>query len=280
MNQYDQLGGFLRSRRDRLRPSDVGLPDGLVPRRVPGLRREEVAQLAGVSVAYYTRLEQGQGHEASDGVLEALARVLQLDDDERTHLAVLAGRELASAASPRPEWLRPELRALVESFADVPALVLGRRTDILAWNRVAHALLAGHLPFELPVHPQPRLNWMRLLFLDQPTRALFGDWPGKARDSVADLRRAAGRYPADDQLAVLVDDLNRASPYFAELWRAQPVRVCAHHVRQYDHPAVGELTLRDQLLVVPDDEGQRIIVYSAEPGSASAAALAQLAVAG
>jgi transcriptional regulator with XRE-family HTH domain len=195
MNNGQELGEFLRSRRARLRPEDVGVTTYGGRRRVPGLRREELAQLAGVSVAYYTRLEQGQSPNASDAVLEAIAQVLALDEDEWAHLHRLARPEPRRRRRPRPERLRPEVRRMIDSFGDVPALVLGRRCDVLAWNPMAHALIAGHLAADAPVTPEDRPNAARLVFLDPHTRELYADWRRKCRDTVADLRRLTALYP-------------------------------------------------------------------------------------
>src|SRR5580692_192447 len=174
----DELGGFLRSRRARISPEDVGLRTYGERRRVPGLRREELAQLAGVSVAYYTRLEQGQSRNASDGVLDALSRALQLDGDEIVHL-----RELARPASgvarrrPRPERARPNHRALLHGLGDTPAVLIGRRTDVLGWTPMGHALLAGHLDYAAPDQPGTRPNMIRMVFLDAHMRGLYQDLP-------------------------------------------------------------------------------------------------------
>lgn len=241
-------------------------------RRVPGLRREELAQLAGVSAGYYTRLEQGQSPNASDSVLDAIARVLRLDDDERAHLYALTRPVPSARRRVWSERLRPGVRAMIEAFANVPALVLGRRTDVLAWNGTAHALLAGHLDFGAPERAADRPNWARLFFLDPHVRELFTDWERKARDTVADLRLIAGRYPDDLRLAELIGELTMRSPDFAGLWSAQSVRGCASHTREYRHPVVGALTLSDELMRLPD-EGQRVVVFTPEPGSSSEAAL-------
>ncbi|WP_435888860.1 helix-turn-helix domain-containing protein [Streptomyces niveus] len=212
METHADLGAFLRSRRALLRPEDAGLPAyGSSRRRVPGLRREELAQLAGVSAGYYTRLEQGQSPNASDSVLDAVARVLRLDDDERAHLYSLARpRPKAPRREAEPERVRPGVRNMIRSFADVPALVLGRFGDILDWNRAAHALLAGHLDIGSPDRPGDRPNIARLVFLDPHTRELYGasdgGWARKARATVADLRLIAGRFPDDPGLTGLVGE--------------------------------------------------------------------------
>ncbi|HEY7485575.1 MAG TPA: helix-turn-helix transcriptional regulator [Streptosporangiaceae bacterium] len=273
MEQRAELGEFLRSRRARLQPEDVGLTVYGGRRRVPGLRREELAQLAGVSVAYYTRLEQGQSQNASDAVLDALARVLRLDEDERAHLHGLAQPTRPTRRRARPERLRPAMRHMIESFDSVPALVIGRRCDVLAWNRMAHALLAAHLDFESPHRPADRPNLVRMTFLDPHYRDLYADIKRKASDGVAYLRLTAGRYPDDPQLTALIGELTVHSQEFAALWAAHPVRDCVYATRELRHSLVGPLTLTEQLMVLPDDPGQRVVVLTAEPGSPSAAAL-------
>ncbi|WP_437105118.1 helix-turn-helix transcriptional regulator [Streptomyces sp. enrichment culture] len=275
MERRTELGEFLRTRRARLRPEDVGLPDYGGRRRVPGLRREELAQLAGVSAGYYTRLEQGQSPNASDAVLDAVARVLQLDDAERAHLHSLARPRPKARRRPRPEKLRPSAQILIDSLGDVPALVIGRHGDVLTWNRTAHALIAGHLPFDAPSHPQDRPNVARLVFLDPHTRELYADWRAKAKDTVADLRLSAGRFPEDPELTGLIGELTLRSVEFASLWAAHPVHSCVpqHNTREVRHPMVGSMTLYNELLELSHADGQRLAVFTAEPGSASAAAL-------
>ncbi|OMI33159.1 XRE family transcriptional regulator [Streptomyces sparsogenes DSM 40356] len=245
---------------------------------MPGLRREELAQLAGVSAGYYTRLEQGQSPNASDAVLDAVARVLRLDEAERAHLYSLArpkppGRRRAA----RPERVRPGVRVMIESFGDVPALVMGRFCDVLAWNRMAHALLGGHLDFDAPNRPAGRPNIARLMFLDPHTRELYADWPRKARSTVADLRLLTGRYPSDPTLTGLIGELTIGSEEFARLWAALAVGDCGTAARTYRHPLVGTMTLMCELLTLPADEGQRVAVMNAEPGSPSEEALRLLA---
>ncbi|ARQ70590.1 helix-turn-helix transcriptional regulator [Streptomyces marincola] len=272
--QRSELGEFLRSRRSRLLPEDVGLTDYGTRRRVPGLRREELSQLAGVSVAYYTRLEQGQSVNASDAVLDALARVLRLDEHERGHLISLArqpGRG-GGARRQRPERLRDGVRLLVRT-ATAPMLAIGRSTDVLAWNRPAHALLAGHLDYAAPDRAASRPNLARLVFLDAHSRELYADWKAKARDAVADLRVAAGRYPDDQALTALIGELSVKSQEFASLWSTHPISGCSHFVRHFRHPVVGSLSLVNEVVQLPDDDGQRLALFAAEPGSPSEAAL-------
>jgi transcriptional regulator with XRE-family HTH domain len=272
------LGEFLRTRRARLRPADVGLADYGGRRRVPGLRREELAQLAGVSAGYYTRLEQGQSPNASDAVLDAISRVLRLDGDERAHLYALARPAArASRKRARPERLRPALRHMLAAVGDTPALIIGRSADVLAWNPMAHALLAGHLGFGTPDQPAGRPNLARLIFLDEHTRELYADWRQKARDTVADLRRSAARHPDDRELAELIGELTMKSRAFAALWSAHPVRACAFYTRELRHPLVGPLTLANETLNLPDDDRQRLALFYAEPGSPSQAGLSLLA---
>ncbi|MGC0415682.1 helix-turn-helix transcriptional regulator [Embleya sp. AB8] len=278
MDAHTELGEFLRSRRARLRPEDAGLPTFGGRRRVPGLRREELAQLAGVSAGYYTRLEQGQSPNASDAVLDAVARVLRLDDAERAHLYTLARpKPKARRRAARPEQLPPGVRVMIDSFGDVPALVMGRFLDVLCWNPMAHALLAGHLDFDAPNRPAERPNIARMMFLDPHMRELYPDWSYKARSTVADLRLIAGRRPQAPGLTGLIGELTVGSQEFAKLWAAHTVGDCGPDARAYHHPLVGEMTLLTQLLTLAKDEDQRVAVFNAEPGSPSEAALHLLA---
>ncbi|MFG2583809.1 helix-turn-helix domain-containing protein [Streptomyces malaysiensis] len=269
-----ELGSFLRTRRAGLRPEDVGLVAYGTRRRVPGLRREELAQLAGVSVAYYTRLEQGQSTGASDGVLDAVARALRLTPDERAHLGNLArpprtGRRPA----PRPPSARPATRRLIAAMDGVPAVVLDLRFDVLAWNPLGHALIAGHLPADAPEHPGDRPNTQRMLFLDPHTRELYPDRKGEARRAVSSLRVVAGAHPDDRRLAELVGELTMKSGEFAALWARHPVRRCAFGTKSFHHPLVGSLELDFEMTRLPDSGGQCLLMYGAEPGSPSEAAL-------
>ncbi|MEV0644930.1 helix-turn-helix transcriptional regulator [Phytomonospora sp. NPDC050363] len=257
-----ELGDFLRTRRARLNPDDAGLVSYGARRRVPGLRREELAQLAGVSVAYYTRLEQGQSLNASDSVLDAIGRALRLDDDERAHLLHLARPvKRRRTAAARAETARPATRQLIDSLEGVPAAVLDRRTNVLAWNRMGHALLAGHLAFG------DRPNLARLLFLDPHTQELYPRWEEEARVAVASLRMVAGENPEDRALAELIGELSMKSAEFTALWAKHPVRTCTFGVKALHHPLVGEMELNFENMVLPDDSGQRVLMYSAAPGS-------------
>ncbi|MFE7319136.1 helix-turn-helix transcriptional regulator [Streptomyces sp. NPDC057555] len=277
-NGPSALGSFLRTRRARLQPEDVGLVSYGSRRRVPGLRREELAQLAGVSVAYYTRLEQGQSHNASEGVLDALARALRLTPDERAHL-----RELARPAqtrrrpAPRPDKARPGVRQLLAAVQDVPAVALGPRYEVLAWNRLGHALLAGHLDFDSPARPLDRPNTQRLLFLDPHTRELYPDRAEETRRAVAALRVAAGQRPDDRELTELIGELSMKSTEFSALWSRHVVSNCTFGTKRFHHPLVGDLALDFEVLQTPDGSGQGVIMFTAEQGSPAEAALGLLA---
>lgn len=272
-----ELGEFLRTRRGALRPADVGIPTAGGRRRVPGLRREELAQLAGVSVAYYTRIEQGQSANASPGVLDAIARALELTDDERSHLHALARPAPARRAAARPEKLRPAAKGLIDAMDGVAAAVLGRRLDALAWNPLCHALFSGHLPYDAPDRPSTRPNWAEQVFLDPHTRDLFVDWERAARNIVGYLRVQAGRYPDDPGLAALVGRLTLGSRRFGELWAQHTVRDKTHARARLRHPLVGELELCNETLRFPDAPDYLLSTFYAEPGSPAEAALHLLA---
>ncbi|MFD5792414.1 helix-turn-helix transcriptional regulator [Streptomyces diastatochromogenes] len=271
-----ELGDFLKSRRAALRPEDVGITARPARRRVTGLRREELATLAGVSITHYTRLEQGRAAGVSDAVLGAIARTLRLGEDETAHLVDLARRPTAASrrpAPPRVEHASASAKQLVAAMTDVPALVLDRRGDVLAWNHLGHALLAGHLAADSPGTPAARPNLIRMLFLDERYRELYGDCGEEAQLAVASLRLVAGRHPDDRRLAELVGQLSLHSAEFAALWARHPVRTCTSGVKHLRHPAVGALELSFENLCVPGGSGQRLIAYTAEPGSPSEAAL-------
>ncbi|MFJ9180718.1 helix-turn-helix domain-containing protein [Streptomyces sp. NPDC102360] len=275
LDRRAELSEFLRTRRARLKPEDVGLASVGRHRRVPGLRREELAQLAGVSVAYYTRLEQGNGRNVSAEVLDAIARALRLSDTEHAHLVHLASPTRQRRRSPAPkrqQQVRPALRHLLDSLEGVPAYIGGARSDILAWNRMAAALFGdwGRMP-------RAERNWARLTFLNPDYRELFVDWDSKATDMVSFLRLYAGRNPEDPELSALVGELSVKSEEFRRLWATHDVKEKGHGVKRMRHPLVGELTLAYETLHLPDDDGQFLSVYHAEAGSASAEALRLLA---
>ncbi|MFF7971836.1 helix-turn-helix domain-containing protein [Streptomyces sp. NPDC007905] len=273
LDRRAELSEFLRSRRARLKPEDVGLPDFGRHRRVPGLRREELAQLAGVSVAYYTRLEQGNGRNVSAEVLGSIARALRLTDAEQAHLTHLA-KPKAHKKKPaaRQQQVRAALRQLLDTVDGVPAYIAGRRAEILAWNRMAAALFGDWA--ELP--PADR-NWARLVFLRPEYRDLFIDWEQKAIDIVCVLRMDAGCYPDDPRLSALVGELSVKSEEFRRLWATHDVKEKGHGVKRLHHPLVGDLLLSYETFRVADDTDQALITYHAEPHSPSAESLRLLA---
>ena len=271
-----RLGDFLKTRRSQLRPEEAGVATYDERRRVPGLRREELARLAGVSSSYYTRLEQGHASGASPEVLDALATALRLDDAERQHLHALAKppKQARRARRSAPERVCAATGQLLDALAAVPAIVLGRRSDVLAWNRLGHALFAGHLDFGA-VDVTPRPNMAQLVFLDSHTRELYADWPGKARAVVGNLRLMAGRDPDDAALHELVGQLSAKSDEFASMWADHRVKACGTADYEMRHPLVGPLTVTQQTL--HNGSGPGIVVATAPAGSPSHTTLALLA---
>ncbi|KAA9393699.1 helix-turn-helix domain-containing protein [Kocuria coralli] len=268
------LGAFLKSRRDALSPAEAGIADRGKRRRVPGLRREEVAQLAGVSVAYYVRLEQGQAHNASDEVLLAIARALCLSQTETEHLLDLAKPSpMKAPPRTRPEHAHPLSLTMLESLGTQPAVLLGRRNDALAWTPTGHALLAPHLPFDTS-DPRTRPSLPRLLFLDPQVRASQPDWEAEARTYVAYLRLVSGKYPDDTRLAELVGELCMKDADFAALWATGHVKACTGGTKRFQHPLVGALTVNFQVWLQADTPDHRLEVYTpADEPSADALAL-------
>ncbi|WP_327732980.1 helix-turn-helix transcriptional regulator [Streptomyces nojiriensis] len=283
MNGKVRLGEFLQTRRSQLQPEDLGIPGYGERRRVPGLRREELASLAGVSVSYYTRLEQGQSLNASPQVLDAIARALRLEEAERLHLHALARSPATVSGRGRrlpPERVTEATGQLLEALAHIPAIVTGRRSDVLAWNRLGHALFAGHLDPGAPDRPAERPNMARLVFLDAHTRDLYADWPAKARAVVGNLRLVAGRHPDDTALHALVGELSSKSPDFASMWADHRVTACAVATYEMRHPLVGPLTVTQQTLSQgpgqEQDHGQNIVVATTEADSTARTTLALL----
>ncbi|MFC8592298.1 helix-turn-helix transcriptional regulator [Streptomyces atroolivaceus] len=273
LDRRAELSEFLRSRRARLKPEDVGLPDYGRHRRVPGLRREELAQLAGVSVAYYTRLEQGNGQNVSGEVLGAIASALRLTDAEQAHLMHLTKpRQHKKKPSMRQQRVRGTLCQLLDTMEGVPAYVIGRRSEILGWNRMAAAVFGDWSEL-----PQQERNWARLVFLNPEYRELFVEWDQKASDIVSYLRMDAGCHPDDPRLSALVGELSVKSEEFRRLWARHDVKEKSHGVKRLHHPLVGELSLAFETFALPDDAEQSMIAYHAEPGSPSAEALRLLA---
>ncbi|MFE4369733.1 helix-turn-helix transcriptional regulator [Streptomyces sp. NPDC056835] len=267
-----ELREFLRSRRARMTPEEAGLPPQPGSRRVPGLRREEVAQLAGVSVDYYVRLERGRDINASENVLDAVARALRLDDTERGHLFALARPTRAPRRPMPPQRVRPGLYRLLDTLTEIPAVVLGRRMDVLATNRLARALFT-----DFDALPHRERNMVRYLFLDASARELYADWAASARSTVASLRLYAGRHPDDPHLAELIGELSHRDPDFRRWWADQDVLRRTHGSKRYRHPLVGELALDYEALTPDGDPYQTLGLHTAEPGSSSAHALRLLA---
>ncbi|MFI6071850.1 helix-turn-helix transcriptional regulator [Actinoplanes sp. NPDC051343] len=258
------LGDFLRKCRADLTPEDAGIGGPLSGRRVRGLRREEVAALAGMSVDYYSRLEQGRHTSPSDAVIDALGRVFRLDAAGRAHLADLA-RPARRAAAPSPsQRVRPAMHQMIASMTDHPALVLGRRTDVLASNRLARALLTDWTA----VPPRDR-NYARWMLLDPAAREAFDDWPAVAAEVVGTLRLYAGRNPGDSRLDELAGELTRRSADFRTWWNDHQVHERTHGTKRMRHPAVGPITLRYEALVLPGDPDQTLFLYTTDPGSES-----------
>ncbi|MGD6748895.1 helix-turn-helix domain-containing protein [Streptomyces sp. BH105] len=263
MNDPGDLAVFLRAKRAVLPPEATPLNGFGVRRRVPGLRREEVAQLAGVSVTYYTRLEQGHSRHASDEVLLALARALQLSVTETEHLLDLARAKRTAAPAPEagPETVSPNARTLLSLVSARPAVVLGRRNDVLAWNDLGHALIAPHLPADAPEHPGTRPSLPRLLFLDPQARSLYRDWDQEAADYVAYLRLISGKYPDDEALTRMVGELCVHDDAFAALWASGRVGECVAGTKRMVHPGAGEITVDFQLWAQTDRPEHRIEIY-------------------
>lgn len=233
--------------------------------------------LAGVSSTYYTRLEQGQNVNASESVLDSLARVLVLNAAERAHLFDLARPKRTGQPRVRKhDCARPGARHLINSMHEVPALILGRRSEVLGWNKLANLLIASHYPFDSPDDIDRRPNLTRMLFLDGPTRRLYARWAEEAARSAASLRLVMGRYADDGQLTDFVRQLELDSPEFRDLWAAHPVENCVSGLKYFNHPVVGSLELDFEALVAPDETGHRVLMYTARSGSTSAAALAEL----
>lgn len=268
------MAQFLRNRRGRIGPAEVGLPGGLSARRTPGLRREELAALAGVSVDYYIRIEQGREKAPSDAILGALAKALRLSADEHAHLLGLADQVAGrtprrpSATGPRPA--SPGLRLLLESVRPSPAYVLDEINDLLAANPEGLALMPG-----LDDWPPGQRNTIRYTFLHPAARTVFADWDRVAANSLAHLRTA--ELAAPDRTAALVAGLSEASAEFAALWHRHDVRTKRGGATDFHHPVIGRVTLANEVLS-PAGESQRLLVYQAPPGTPEHDALILLAM--
>ena len=276
MDPRTEIREFLTSRRARVTPEQAGLVS-YGSRRVPGLRREEVAVLAGVSVPYYTRIERGDMNGVSDSVLEALARALQLDEAERAHLFDLA-RALRPTTSPRrrrapKQRVRPSIQHVLDGLTGAAAFLLNARLDILAANELGYALYSDM--FSRTAGPGP-VNSARYVFLDPGAREFYVDWERAANDVVAVLRQAAGHDPYDRDLSDLVGELSTQSSEFRTRWAAHNVRFHDTGVKDYHHPLVGDLNLTYNRMDLAADPGQMLMIWTAEPGSKSAQALSLL----
>ncbi|WP_405607936.1 helix-turn-helix transcriptional regulator [Streptomyces sp. NBC_00076] len=260
-----ELGRFLHARRTQTSPDQVGLTVGTGLRRTPGLRREELATLAGISIDYYVRLERGKETRPSPSVLDALARALHLDEAEHQHLRELAARAARYAPEPPPppsRTVRPHLKLILETMRPNPAYVISRSMDLLAWNPGGLALYAG-----LADWPTTQRNLARYLFLHPTARTVFPDWEYQVRGCVARLRAVAGTDPDAPDLTSLVGELLLKSPDFAKLWERYDVVGRKKTQKTFHHPQVGILTLSSQSMHLEETPGQRLSVYTAEPGT-------------
>ncbi|MFE0419838.1 helix-turn-helix transcriptional regulator [Streptomyces tendae] len=271
--EKNELGPFLRTRRGRMSPADVGLPSH-GRRRVPGLRREEVAILAGVSTDYYTKLEQGHATGVSDAVLHAIADVLALDSTERAHLRRLA-HPAAGGRGPGPRRtlapVREGLRRLLDMLTDVPAVIVGPSFNALAWNNLADAL------FDIEAAEESGLHYARQMFLDPAARTFYPQWEHVATEVVGYLRYNAGHDPDNQELNALIGELSVKSPEFRTLWGRQTVRDKTHGRKLIHHPSVGDLTLAFETFRLAEDTRQALITYTADAGSPSEERLRLLA---
>jgi transcriptional regulator with XRE-family HTH domain len=283
MDRRSEIRDFLTSRRARITPEQAGLKVSPLSgaRRVAGLRREEVAFLAGVSVPYYTRLERGDARGATDAVLDALSRALRLDDAERAHLFDLVRAANASSASaaaarsprrPSRQPVRPELRTMLEAMGGVPAYIRNGRLDLLAGNALARALFAQI--FDSPARPA---NAARFTFLDPAAAEFYPDWDAVADQNVASLRAEVGRNPYDKALSDLIGELSTRGDTFRQRWAKHEVHRHSTGAKRINHPVVGPLTFNYEAMELAADEGLVLIVCSVAPGSRDADALSLLA---
>jgi len=265
-----ELADFLRRRRESIRPEDVGLPSG-GRRRTPGLRREEVAQLAGVGTTWYTWLEQGRDVRASFDVLEAIAKALRLTGAERNHLILLGRGEEAPACKPPAERVSPTLRRLVESLGANPAMVLGRRWDYLAWNRAACVVFG-----DFGSIPKPARNHLWQMFMDPGRREMFTDWEQASRLAAAKFRADHARHLGDPSFEELVQALRQASPDFCKAWKLHEVARVGEGRKTMEHPVAGTLHFEHAVFHPVEFPEQRLTLYSPVAGSGTAETLAEL----
>ncbi|HEY2197500.1 MAG TPA: helix-turn-helix transcriptional regulator [Mycobacterium sp.] len=275
MENRGEVRDFLASRRARITPERAGLPVSAGSRRVPGLRRGEVATLAGVSVEYYTRIERGNLRGVSDSVLQAIAHALRLDDAERTHLFDLAhatGPGTTTRRRRARQRIRPGLQRILDAMTDTPATVHNSRLDILAANCLGYALFS-----DVFADPQRPANHIRFIFLDPRSHDFYPDWQSSANDAVAVLRAEAGHDPYDQTLTNLIGELSTRSDEFRNRWAAHNVRQHRTGTKRLHHRVVGDLELEFERLDVTADPGLVLQAYSADPGSSSHDALSLLA---
>ncbi|MEV5892564.1 helix-turn-helix domain-containing protein [Nonomuraea fuscirosea] len=265
------LADFLTARRAVVTAADHGLPEPGYLRRVAGLRREEVAHLAGISTDYYSRLEQGRVRTASRTVLAAIARALLLNDDQQRHLFQLAHPSAGEQPGENRQHITTQTARLLANLLDTPALVFGRYLDILAWNRLAAALLG-----DLATLPGRHRNYVRMIFLDDHVRALQTDWPARAREAVSSLRMAAGAYPDQPRLQELVGELSVRDADFRTWWSQHLVTLNSFGHSAVRHPAVGRFSLDWQVLTSVDDQEQAIVLMTTPPGGPDHAAIQRL----
>jgi transcriptional regulator with XRE-family HTH domain len=264
-----ELGNFFKARRSELSSTIVGLPASNGQRKVPGLRREEVAGLADISIDYYKRLEQGR-IQPSTSVLTALARVMNLSDDELDYVLELAGREL-DVPRPAVQIVQPQLSRMLDDLSSTPGMILGRRMDILAWNPMAAALICDFAKL-----PPPHRNYARVLFTDPSMKALYPQWEAVALNCIATLRRQSATHPDDPQLAALVDELSACDDFFRRWWAAHRVAPRGGGTKVLCHPVVGELILDWDTLVCSIDPDQQLVIWTAEAGTSTHDALTVL----
>jgi transcriptional regulator with XRE-family HTH domain len=268
-----ELSDFLRNRRGRIAPADVGLPE-TNRRRTPGLRREEVAQLAGVSATWYTWLEQKRPIGVSSGVLDSLARVLRLDPAERMQLFQLALRQPVLESPSKRETVSPLIRRLLDQTDPVPAFVIGRRWDVLAWNRAALAFF-----FDFEQVPSNERNTLWLIFTSSTLRSLLVDWRSRGQDTVARFRADYGRHAGDAHFVQLVERLKSVSPEFAEWWPRHDILPMTEGRKDYDHPLAGRMIVEHTTFSVSDNPEFRLVVFLAPAASNSIAKMKKIVAA-
>ncbi|QIS10085.1 helix-turn-helix transcriptional regulator [Nocardia arthritidis] len=273
MSNRTALGEFLQSRRARITPRQAGLPPSAGRRRTAGLRREEVAILAGISIEYYRRLEQGKQRHPGPAVLAAIADVLELNEDERRHLTALVENDRPNESPVPVQPVRADVRRMLDIVHPYPACLLGRRSDLLGANIAGLRLFPG-----IEEWPAEFRNTARYTFMHPKARAAYGNWDDVAAGVVAHLHAVAGTHPGAADIAELIDELSGRSPEFTALWQRHDVRNRTNGQKIYRHPDVGEMTLTYEAYEVGRSDGQRLIVYQAEPGTPDHEAMLRLSL--